>query len=197
MNYKIAYFLLVLLLTSNTFANEFDVFINSFKSYEADFKQKVFSENGSLKQITEGEMSLMRPSLFLWHTKKPYEQILLINNNDIWLYDVDLDQATKQNKVSLNDTPLYWFIKNNKNLNTKKAKFNYSKDNLNWYQTFQKNDKFEKILFAFKEGMLMKMKLVYKLGFIIIELDNIKANKNVNLNKFKLNLSNDVDIIYQ
>src|SRR5690606_4074963 len=41
-----------------------------------------------------GSLTLSRPNQFRWSYEEPYEQLLIADADNLWIYDVELDQAT-------------------------------------------------------------------------------------------------------
>lgn len=78
-----------------------DRFVSDLETLQADFHQTVRNERGEVVQNTAGEVSLYRPGRFRWHYQRPYEQLILADGDYLWIYDVDLDQASRK---PLNDS---------------------------------------------------------------------------------------------
>src|SRR3990167_3241057 len=76
--------------------------LNCFHTYQADFSQTTTSNHHRVLQKSSGVMMLMRPNHFRWETKTPDHQIVITNGKIVWIYDVDLQQVTKQ---SVENTP--------------------------------------------------------------------------------------------
>jgi outer membrane lipoprotein carrier protein len=60
----------------------------------ADFKQTVFDDDKQIVQQSSGSLAIQRPGKFSWIYKTPYEQQIIADGNELWVYDVDLDQVT-------------------------------------------------------------------------------------------------------
>jgi outer membrane lipoprotein carrier protein len=69
-------------------------FLRTADRYSAHFSQQLFDEDGVLIEESNGELWLERPGRFRWHYEPPMERLLISDGVKIWLYDVDLDQAT-------------------------------------------------------------------------------------------------------
>lgn len=76
--------------------NTLSLLLKSFNTYQANFSQKTLSEQGSVIQTSNGVMMIKRPGHFRWESNKPTKQILITDGKVLWIYDVDLAQATKQ-----------------------------------------------------------------------------------------------------
>ncbi len=70
--------------------------LSSFKTYHAQFQQKTLSNDGKVVQSGSGKVWLKTPGKFRWETLAPTHQILMTDGKTLWIYDVDLEQATQQ-----------------------------------------------------------------------------------------------------
>ncbi len=77
-------------------ANQLEGLLNTFTTLQAQFTQITQDQQHNIVQQTQGSVMLMRPGRFRWETTKPMHQIVIANGNTLWVYDVDLQQATKQ-----------------------------------------------------------------------------------------------------
>lgn len=77
--------------------------LSSFHGMRANFQQALFSDKRLAARKSSGSMAVLRPGKFRWETKSPNEQILVADGDLLWIYDVDLEQATKQ-KVDTTDS---------------------------------------------------------------------------------------------
>lgn len=77
--------------------------LNTFHGMKANFQQALFSDKRTPPHRSSGTMAILRPGKFRWETQKPNEQILIADGNLLWIYDVDLEQATKQ-KIDTTDS---------------------------------------------------------------------------------------------
>ncbi len=68
-------------------------FLADLVTLQADFQQTLFDESGQVLEQSSGEMALWRPGRFLWKTKTPYLQIIVVDEGRLWIYDPDLEQV--------------------------------------------------------------------------------------------------------
>ncbi len=64
--------------------------LSNFNSMQANFVQT------SDAQQTKGQMAMQRPGKFRWQVQKPNQQLIIADGTFLWIYDADLQQATKQ-----------------------------------------------------------------------------------------------------
>ena len=50
----------------------------------------------NVSQTLTGVMQVKRPGQFRWETRSPMQQLIVANGRQVWLYDPDLKQATRQ-----------------------------------------------------------------------------------------------------
>jgi len=175
--------------------NQFDDFFNALESLSADFNQTTYSDTRVLLNNASGRFSFKRPQQLRWHTTKPNEQILLLNNNEFWLIDVELEQASLQVNQDLSQTPLYWLINKPESL-THTPKLSHRKDGIDWYQTNNPSTQHQQLLFGFKNKKLHAISLKNALEqIILIVFDKIVINAEIKPKTFMLKLGPDFDII--
>lgn len=66
------------------------------ETLRGDFRQSTLDGSETRIQSQRGEFSLARPDRLYWYTEPPYEQAIYVNNDTIWVYEADLEQATRQ-----------------------------------------------------------------------------------------------------
>ena len=69
-------------------------FFNNTTTMRAQFSQVVNDNQGRKVQEVEGTMQLQRPNKFRWDYKKPYEQQIVSDGKQVFLYDTELQQVT-------------------------------------------------------------------------------------------------------
>jgi len=104
-------FLFVLALPVTVMAGEgerlLEHFLTQSKTMSADFVQTLRADDNEVLQESKGHFYLNRPGKFRWNYTTPYEQEIVSDGEQVWIFDVDLKQVTVQNKsVSLNNTPM-------------------------------------------------------------------------------------------
>lgn len=77
--------------------------LSSFHSMRANFQQALYADKKGATSKSKGKMAIQRPGKFRWDTQSPNQQVLVADGSLLWIYDVDLEQATKQ-KVDTTDS---------------------------------------------------------------------------------------------
>ena len=89
--------LLIVAATSPVRADAVDAlreFSREAKTGRAAFTQLVTSPDGAKKKTSSGSFEFARPNRFRFAYAKPFEQQIIGDGQRLWLYDVDLQQAT-------------------------------------------------------------------------------------------------------
>lgn len=69
-------------------------YLGDLNSLSGRFAQRQYDDTGELILEASGQFNLQRPGKFRWHTQEPFEQLLISDQQTIWLYDPDLEQVT-------------------------------------------------------------------------------------------------------
>ncbi len=193
---KFFLFVWLLALGHNSVANnQFNDFFNALDSLSADFKQNTYSDTNTLVATSSGQLLFNRPQQLRWHTTQPNEQILLLNNNELWLIDTELEQATLQKIQEISQTPLYWLI-NKPASNNNTPEFAYRENNIDFYRANNTNSEYTNLLFAFKQNTLYAISVNNILGQkIVIIFDNVTTNPQIDQSVFELKINPEFDVI--
>lgn len=76
--------------------DDLNAFTRGLKGLDGRFSQQVFDAKGKLKEQSSGTLSLSAPRLFRWEYAKPYPQLIVADGKHVWIYEPDLQQATKR-----------------------------------------------------------------------------------------------------
>ena len=70
--------------------------LTNFTTYTAHVTQRTVNSQGDPISSAEGEVKIKKPDYFFWETLTPTHQQLFGRKNTLWVYDVDLAQATER-----------------------------------------------------------------------------------------------------
>jgi len=102
------------LLHAEDFLNNY---LGNLSTFEANFEQRIYNDNGTLLEKSSGLMYVQRPNQFRWVYEKPYSQLIVADGERVWIYDNDLDQVTVKNmNKALGKTPAF-LLSSNRNVN--------------------------------------------------------------------------------
>ncbi|MDW5417326.1 outer membrane lipoprotein chaperone LolA [Iodobacter sp. CM08] len=173
-------------------------YLNNTKSMQASFKQVVSDRQGKT-QTSSGILAIQRPGLFRWMSQKPFEQLLLADGKQFWVYDPDLKQAiVKDIGKALESSPAALLAGNNQfeRLYTLNALPN--KNNIEWLEAKPKkaDNSFDTIKLGFNQGQLTQMELHDHFGQTTrIYFSDIKINPKIDASQFRFTPPKDADVI--
>lgn len=73
----------------------------------ARFEQQVVSTDGSVDEVTGGEVWLQRPQRFRWAYGGEFPQLVVADGQRVWIYDEALEQVTVEDQAgAAADSPL-------------------------------------------------------------------------------------------
>ena len=70
------------------------VALKQMDNLSTEFKQTLLDEDKNVVQQSSGTLDLQRPGKFAWHYSEPFEQRIIADGSELWIYDVELDQVT-------------------------------------------------------------------------------------------------------
>ncbi len=174
-------------------------FYHNTNAMRAKFVQEVTDNQGAIVQEVEGTMQLQRPNKFRWDYNKPYEQQIISDGIDVFLYDTDLEQVTIRSlSQTLGTSPaslLAGGAEVEKSFNLKDIQ---GSDGLNWVEALPKGEDsgYERILLGFKGGDLRKMKLFDSFkNTTSIAFSSVERNPKLEVADFLFKTPEGVDVI--
>lgn len=143
-------------------------FTKGLKGLDGQFTQQVYDTTGKRKESTSGRVALSAPRLFRWEYTKPYPQLIVADGTHVWVYEPDLQQATKRPQgAEEQNSPLAALI------DPAKLERNYTvteagnSAGLEWLQLTPRNAEeggFRSAKLGFGSGGLQKMTVIDALG---------------------------------
>lgn len=178
-------------------AQRLNKLLSNTKSMTASFTQTTKgASNGTFK----GKMSVQRPNNFRWETTSPSEQLIVANGSSLWIFDKDLEQATKQSVDNqVGNTPAL-LLSGDPSKIDKNFKVTQPYSTKNYYVLYPKSSdaSFKSLSMSFSGGKPVMMVLNDTLGQTTsIKFSNIKLNPTINSSQFKFTPPKGVDIINQ
>ncbi len=137
------------------------------QAMRATFHQVVTDRQGRKVQEVDGEMQLKRPNKFRWDYNQPFEQQIISDGKQVWLYDIDLAQVTvRALGKALGSSPAALLAGGNDIDKSFKLVNASAKGGLDWVSANPKDKEsgFEKILLGFKDNKLQEMSLIDSFG---------------------------------
>ncbi|AMC33867.1 outer membrane lipoprotein chaperone LolA [Janthinobacterium sp. B9-8] len=198
---KLALIILVAVTSQTTWADavsDLKNYLSSTQSLQANFKQTVTSQQGKI-QNSSGTLSIQRPGLFRWIYQKPFEQLIIADGKQVWLYDPDLKQATvKAMGKALESSPAALLAGNNQFERNYTLRPLPSREGIDWLEATPKqaDQSFNSVKLGFSQGQLMQMELHDNFGQTTrIYFSALKINPKIDAGQFRFTPPKDADVI--
>lgn len=198
-----AFLLLPLLFTAQTAGadgmSSVKAFYEQTKSVRANFHQVVTDKQGRKVQEVDGEMQLLRPNKFRWDYRKPYEQQIISDGTQVWLYDTELAQVTIRSlNQSIGSSPAS-LLAGGADIDKAFKLVNASrKDKLDWVSAIpkDKDSGFDKILMGFQDNKIQEMSLIDSFGHTTkIVFTQVEVNPVLEPKNFLFQVPKGVDVV--
>lgn len=172
----------------------------SARTVEAKFEQTVAAANGTAGQRASGVMTVARPHLFRWEVRQPFEQLIVADGKQVWVYDPDLAQAVvRPFDRQLSDTPALLFSGDAKKIGERYTVTLLDGQAGNSRFQLKPGDTdalFETLTVGFRNGKLADMTLLDSLGqTTTIRFSDVAVNGTVAPARFQFTPPAGVDVI--
>lgn len=175
------------------------MFYEKTQAVRANFHQTVTDRQGRKVQEVHGTMQLKRPNKFRWDYNKPYEQQIISDGKQVWLYDTELAQVTVRDTTKALGASPAALLAGGKAIEESFTLTNTdNKDGLDWVNAQPKNKEsgFEKILLGFKDNQIQEMTLLDSFGHHTkIVFTNVEVNPSLNEKSFLFKVPKGVDVV--
>ncbi|STQ90766.1 outer membrane lipoprotein chaperone LolA [Iodobacter fluviatilis] len=179
-------------------AGDLKNYLSNTQSLQASFKQTVTSQQGKVQQ-SSGILAIQRPGLFRWVYQKPFEQLIIADGKQVWLYDPDLKQATvKDIGKALESSPAALLAGNNQFERNYKLRTLASSEGVDWLEAIPKqpDQSFDAVKLGFTQGQLTQMELHDHFGQTTrIYFSALKINPKIDAGQFRFSPPKDADVI--
>jgi outer membrane lipoprotein carrier protein len=202
---KIAVILLGLLISNSALADgvsALKAFYRNTNSMRAGFHQEVKDGQGNIVQQVEGTMQLDRPNKFRWDYNKPYEQQIISDGEEVFLFDTELEQVTIRTlNQALGMSPAALLAGGDgveKNFALKNVQRPEREANIEWVQAMPKVEDggFERIYIGFKGSELRYMEMIDSFDHTTaIAFNNVERNPSLAVETFLFKVPKGVDVV--
>ena len=147
--------------------DDLNAFTKGLKGLDGQFSQQVFDARGKQKERASGRVAVSAPRLFRWEYTKPYPQLIVADGKTVWVYEPDLQQASKRAQgVEEANSPLAILLDPSKLDRDFVVKEAGTRDGLEWLQLTPKQAEagFKTARLGFGKGGLAQMEYVDALG---------------------------------
>lgn len=174
-------------------------FFNNTTSMRAKFHQTVLDKRGRKTQEVDGTMMLQRPNKFRWDYQKPYEQQIISDGKQVFLYDTDLQQVTvRELSNAIGSSPAAMLAGGENVEKSFTLKNAVRKDGLTWVLALPKDKEsgYDRVLLGFKAEKLRKMELYDSFNHIThITFDDVERNPELQVSNFLFTPPKGVDVV--
>jgi len=139
---------------------QLDEFAQGVQNLQAKFQQSVYDSEGRALDKTSGTLALARPNRFRWDYLEPDEQRIVADGDNIWIYDVELEQVSvRPQSMDEQQSPLAVLL----DLNSLDQQFSTAeqdeKDGAQWLRLTPKGEdaQFAYVDLAFRESRMTRM----------------------------------------
>lgn len=184
--------------------DQFKAFVANTKSARGEFQQRlVKDEGGKLRASNEasGSFAFARPGKFIWTYRKPYQQVLQADGDNLYIHDKDLNQVTvRALGDALGSSPAAILFGSNdleKNFTLSEAG---AREGIEWLQAVpkSKDTQFEKIGIGLKDGVPVAMELRDAFGQVsVLSFTKFEKNPSLPAAQFKFVLPKGADVLQQ
>jgi len=174
-------------------------FFNKVQRYSAIFDQVTLDEALNPIQESSGNLWIERPGMFRWNYTVPYEQNIVGDGKQVWVYDVELKQAAvRRMQGALGATPAILLSGKGALEGVFTIKDLGHQGKLDWVQlTPKKSDGgFEIIRIGFEKGKLHILEMIDGFGQTTrVTMRNPIENPKISADKFSFKPPAGVDVI--
>ena len=174
-------------------------FFSNTNAMRAKFHQEVNDNKGRKVQEVDGTMQLQRPNKFRWDYNKPYEQQIISDGKQVFLYDPELQQVTiRELSKALGSSPAALLAGGDAVEKSFTLKNAIRKDGLTWVLALpkDKDSGFDRVLLGFKADKLRKMEMYDSFNHIThITFDDVERNPALQEATFLFTPPKGVDVV--
>ncbi|HQN64550.1 MAG TPA: outer membrane lipoprotein chaperone LolA [Methylophilus sp.] len=174
-------------------------FFNHTSSMRAKFHQVVMDKQGRKTQEVDGTMLLQRPNKFRWDYHKPYEQQIISDGNQVFLFDNELQQVTVRDlSKTIGSSPAAMLAGSEEVEKSFTLKNAVRKDGLTWVLALpkDKDSGYDRVLLGFKSDKLRKMELYDSFNHVThITFDDVERNPELQTENFLFTPPKGVDVV--
>mgnify|MGYP000548388483 CR=1 FL=1 len=164
-------------------------------SMQAQFTQTIIDADDVVLQQSQGTIAVKQPQQLYWHTTAPYQHIVITNGKTLWLYDIDLEQASEEPfSGDLAQTPALLLSGDASRI---ASTYRVTADQQNYTLVpFSSDGLFSALHLRFKDGYISAMVLEDSFGQqTTIELSDIIINPTIDNARFEFTAPEGIDVI--
>jgi outer membrane lipoprotein carrier protein len=176
-------------------------FAASTKVARGEFVQKMQKNSAGGIETSSGSFSFARPGKFRWEVKKPFEQMMVADGENLFFYDKDLNQVTvKKLADAVGASPAMLLFGGGDLDKAFDLKSLPSKEDVEWLEALPKNKEagFDRIILGFKGGVPEAMEVRDAFNRVTsFQFKSIERNPKVEAGQFQFTAPKGADVIRQ
>ncbi|MFW3613942.1 outer membrane lipoprotein chaperone LolA [Billgrantia antri] len=173
--------------------------LEPLQTVEARFEQLILDGSGERLQQANGHMWLSRPGKFRWEVDAPYQQEVVSDGSEVYLYDPDLEQVTVQAlDERVTHTPALLLSGSAGELT---ESYEVSRQQQGGSETFRLVPKaadtlFEELHMTFNGERLAALQMIDSTGQeTVIEFSEVRTNQGIDDSRFAFEIPDGADVI--
>lgn len=173
--------------------------LEPLETVEARFEQLILDGSGERLQQANGHMWLSRPGKFRWEVDAPYQQEVISDGDEVYLYDPDLEQVTVQAlDQRVTHTPALLLSGSASELT---ESYEVSRQQQGGSETFRLVPKspdtlFEELQMTFNGEQLAALQMIDSTGQeTVIEFSEMRTNHAIDDRRFTFEIPDGADVI--
>jgi chaperone LolA len=174
-------------------------FLDDVQTLQAEFYQELWGADEELVEIATGSLSLRRPNHFLWSYQSPIEQLVLADGESLWIYDVELAQATVTPLSDIIEaTPAMLLSGDQAVRDGFEVLESFAADGLSWVRLAPRipGSDFRSVLIGFQDAELARLELIDGLDQTTrINFSEVLLNQDLAVDLFSFDPPAGVDVI--
>lgn len=180
---------------------QLDAFSAGLQSLAGSFEQSTRASAEAAPQSSKGKLAMKAPRLFRWDYQTPFEQRIVADGNNIWVYDIDLEQVSvRPQSFDESSSPLAILM----DLSQLDIEFKVSeggkRDGMDWLELRPRSaePQFSKAELGFAGNQLRAMRVLDNLdGSTIYRFSDWQRNARLPPDEFVFTPPEDVDVVGQ
>ena len=173
--------------------------LEPLQTYEASFEQLILDGSGERLQQVNGQMWLSRPGKFRWEVEAPYQQEVVSDGSEVYLYDPDLEQVTVQAlDQRVTHTPALLLSGSARELTESYEVSRQQQGGSEMFRLVPKSPDtlFEELHMTFNNEQLAALQMIDSTGQeTVIEFSGVQTNHNVDDSLFDFQIPHGADVI--
>lgn len=175
--------------------------LSGYDRFQADFDQSIINERGDAGESSSGFFAISRPDKFVWKTRTPFPQDIISDGEYIWIFDPDLEQATRKPAEANTDSAPALILNGRIHELEKRyeVSLTQSYDDIRVFELLPKETQealFSRVRLLFKDAVLSELMLDDTLGQrSVIQLSSQQLNPELDEAMFQFDPPEDIDVI--